>query len=73
MTTHVSTCVGAEIIAADFIKPGPESCLHGEDVGCASPDVLSDKVKGGVHFSWHFKVGIVLKLALLCPCFGTPS
>lgn len=43
VTTLVSTCIGAEIIAADFIKPGLESCIHREDAGCASPDVFSNK------------------------------
>lgn len=73
MTTDATTVTGVEIIAVNFIKPVTESCVHGEDGGCPSPDVFSNRSKGGVHLPLHFKVVIVLKLALLCPCFGSLS
>lgn len=70
VTTLVSAVTGVEIVAADFIKPVSQSYVHRKDGGGASPDVFSNRCKGGVHLLWYFKVDIVLKQAPLCPCLG---
>lgn len=54
VATHVTAATGVEIVALDFIKPVSQSCVHRKDGGSASPDVFSNRWKGGVHLLWYF-------------------